>query len=152
MRTSDDLFGCGVGVVGRWGCRVMDGLDLCRELGQRRGKGEGDGEDVFVFRGGVEGDGGVLRELVDEDGCFERLDDFGGVELPPPKYSFNLAEALLPISCLFLFLVCSCTEPRVDVLHFDLSTLSSRGRPLVCSQTDGEEGEGGKENGDIMGV
>ena len=113
MRTSDGLAGWyAVGVDGRCGgggC-VMEGLDLWpRVLGQRRGKGEGEseGEYVLVFRGGVEDDGdeGGLKDLEDEDGCFVCLDDdFGEAAFPPPKYSFNL-EALLPISCLFLFLV-----------------------------------------------
>jgi hypothetical protein len=120
---------------------VLGCLDLLAlDWGQRKGNGEGVREEEFPFsfRRDVEGESDGVKggetDLVELDGCFESLDGvFGGDAPPPPKYNFNLEEAVLP-NCLFLFLAWSTLfEPMVDELHLDLRTLSCLEGSLVRS-------------------
>jgi hypothetical protein len=94
------------------------------------------------MRGDVGERANLGEEKEDVDVCF--------VEPAPPKYSFNLADALRPLSS-FFFLVCSSwIEPRVDELHLDLRTRSSL--VLVWSRKDTGDGEGENEKDETEGV
>lgn len=144
---------------------VRFGLYVRGACGQRRGEeGEREGEYGLDFRGDGEegnlrrGDVGVggTMNLVEEDVRFDD-DVFGDADPPPPKYNLNFAEVLRPLALsLFLFLAwSSCTEPRVEVLHFDLRTLSSLlklGQLLGRSRYGTGEGDGEKENEEMEGV